>query len=139
MSSHFQLNARSDGQYTFRLKTGNHEVPLTSQPYGSRQAARRGIEKVPRNSRIATRFVRMIENEGACHFVLVSDVGQTVGTSEIYFTHAALDDGIQSVMIHGATDVIKEPTTHIAQMMPACAAMRSSAAHERFLTEDEPQ
>jgi uncharacterized protein YegP (UPF0339 family) len=111
MSSYFQLSARPDGQFMFHLKTGNHEVLLRSQPYRSRQAARGGIESVRRNARLASRFVRMIEDESACYFVVLSDIGQIVGTSETYSSRTALEAGVKSVMTHGATTVIREPNT----------------------------
>jgi uncharacterized protein len=112
MSSYFLLSACSDGQFMFHLKTGNHEVLLRSQPYRSKQAARGGIESVRRNSRLASRFVRMVEDESACYFVVLSDVGQIVGTSEKYASRAALEAGLISVMTHGATTVIREPSTN---------------------------
>jgi len=111
MSSYFQLSACSDGQFMFHLKTGNHEVLLRSQPYRSKQAARGGIESVRRNSRLASRFVRMVEDESACYFVVLSDIGQIVGTSEQYSSRAALEAGLKSVMTYAATTVIKEPST----------------------------
>jgi uncharacterized protein YegP (UPF0339 family) len=94
----------------FHLKTGTHEVLLRSQPYRSKQAARGGIESVRRNSRLASRFVRMVEDESACYFVVLSDIGQIVGTSEQYSSRAALEAGLKSVMTYAATTVIKEST-----------------------------
>jgi uncharacterized protein len=112
MSSYFQLCACSDGQFMFYLKTRNHEVLLRSQPYRSKQAARGGIESVRRNSRLASRFVRMVEDESACYFVVLSDIGQIVGTSEKYSSRAALEAGFASVMTHGSTTVIKDPAAN---------------------------
>jgi uncharacterized protein YegP (UPF0339 family) len=108
MAAYFQLSARTDGQLVFQLKTGREQVLLTSPPFASKQAARLGIESVRSNSQRAARYVRMVEKENACYFVIVSEIGRIAGTSEIFPSRAALESGVRLVMIRGATTVIKE-------------------------------
>jgi uncharacterized protein len=109
MTGYFQLSANAEGHFMFRLTNSNHQVILTSPLYDSRQAARGGIESARKNSRLATRYVRKVKDESACSFMLLSDIGQIVGTSGMYLSRDALEDGIKQVMAIGATTVIKGP------------------------------
>lgn len=108
MAAYFQLSARADGQFVFLLKNGREQVLLTSPTFASRQAARLGIESVRSNSQRAARYVRMVEKENVCYFVIVSEIGQIAGTSEKFQSRAALESGIRLVMSRGATTVIKD-------------------------------
>lgn len=109
MAGFYQLRACADGQFIFHLMIGSHGALLTSPSFPTMQAARGGIESARKNSRLAARFVRLVENESACHFVVLSDIGQVVATSKTFSSRAALEEGLKLAMTYGATTVIRQP------------------------------
>lgn len=108
MTGYFQISQTMNGQLTFNLKAGNHEVILTSSRlFGSVLAARGAIEMVRRNSRVEARFVRKVSGNSSPYFVLAAEDGQILGKSEMYSSAAAMEKGIRSVMTNGSSTVFK--------------------------------
>lgn len=109
MASYFRIGTASNGQYSFNLKAGNHEVILTSRMYETMMAVRHAIELVRKNSSAAAQFERKIAKDSSPYFVLNDEDGQMIGRSEMYSSAAAMENGIKSVMANGSTTVIKGP------------------------------
>lgn len=101
MAGYYELKQASDGQYHFTLKTGNHEVILTSERYTTRSAAETGIESCRTNSHNEARYDRKRAKNGQLFFNLKAENGQVIGTSEMYSSEAARENGIQAVMTNG--------------------------------------
>ena len=98
MNGYYELKSTSAGKWMFNLKAGNHQVILTSQSYDSKQSATDGIESVRKNGAVAASFEKKVAASGAPYFVLKSSNGQVIGTSEMYQSDAARDNGIASVI-----------------------------------------
>lgn len=108
MAGYFALRTTESGGFMFTLRAANHQVILCSQLYASRQSALDGIQSVRTNSQIAARFERKRAKDDSPYFVLNAANGQGVGTSEMYSSNTAMENGIRSVMANGAADVIKD-------------------------------
>lgn len=109
MAGYFELKA-SGTQYMFNLKSGNHEVILTSERYTSKQGAQGGIASVKTNSPHDSRYQRKVATNGSPFFVLVAANGETLGRSELYSSTSAMENGISSVKANAPTAPTKDLT-----------------------------
>ncbi|MCK0744113.1 YegP family protein [Chromohalobacter nigrandesensis] len=101
MAGYYELKQATDGQYHFTLKAGNHEVILSSERYTTRGAAENGIESCRTNSGNDDRYDRKESKSGQPFFNLKAANGQVIGTSEMYSSDAARENGIESVKTNG--------------------------------------
>jgi len=102
--------SRSGTQYRFVLKAGNNETILTSELYAAKQGALGGIESVRRNSPDDARYERKNASNGAPMFNLKAGNGETIGSSELYSSTSARENGIQSVMKNGPEAPVDDQT-----------------------------
>lgn len=96
MSGYFVLK-HNGTQYSFNLKAGNHETILTSGRYSTKAAAQNGIASVQKNAPHDERYKRLTAKDNSPYFNLVAANGEIIGTSEMYSSTAARDNGINSV------------------------------------------
>ncbi|HLO99238.1 MAG TPA: YegP family protein [Fimbriimonas sp.] len=97
----YSLKKAKDDSYFFHLKAGNGQTILSSEMYTTKAAAENGIESVRTNSAIAERFEKKESKGGDPYFVLKAGNHQVIGTSEMYSSDAACQNGIESVMENG--------------------------------------
>lgn len=109
MAGYYVLK-RSGTQFMFNLKAGNHETILTSERYTTKQAAEGGIASVKTNSPIDARYLRKMSTSNQPYFVLTASNGQTLGTSEMYSSSAAMENGIASCKTNGPSASTKDET-----------------------------
>jgi hypothetical protein len=93
----FKLQKSSDGQYYFNLLAGNGEVLLTSERYTQRSSALGGIAAVKDNAANDARYDRRTSSSGQAYFVLRAGNNEVLGTSEMYSSATALENGIAAV------------------------------------------
>ncbi|AXV67652.1 YegP family protein [Alteromonas sp. McT4-15] len=110
MAGYFELSKSSDGQFRFVLKAGNHETILTSELYKTKAAAENGIESVQKNCGEAARYEKKVAANGKHHFNLKAANHQVIGSSQMYASEAACDNGIDSVKTNGKSTTIKDST-----------------------------
>ncbi len=110
MSGKFIISKRSNGDFQFNLKAGNNQVILASQGYGDQAGATNGVQSVRKNSADDARFERMTSSNGKQFFNLLAANGQVIGTSEMYESVAARDNGIKSVKAHAPDAALVEET-----------------------------
>lgn len=108
MTGYYELKRSGDTGYMFNLKAGNHETILTSQIYTAKNGAQDGIASVQANSPLDEKFERKVAKDGSAYFVLTATNGEAIGTSEMYSSPSARDEGIKSVSANGRTTMIKE-------------------------------
>jgi len=108
MNGYYELKQGTSGKWMFNLKAGNHEVILTSQSYESKSSAEAGIASVQKNGVCEGSFEKKNSTGGQPYFSLRSSNGQIIGTSEMYNSEAARDNGIASVIKNAASEKIKE-------------------------------
>ena len=93
----FVVTQRANGDFQFNLKAGNGQVILSSQGYAAKPSCLNGIESVRKNSQDDARFERKVSSNGKPFFNLNATNGQIIGSSEMYESEAARDNGIESV------------------------------------------
>lgn len=96
MASAFVLTKNT--QYHFNLRANNNEIILTSERYETKIGALNGIDSVRTNAPNTGRYVKKTASNGSPFFVLTATNGEIIGTSEMYSTTAARDNGIAAVM-----------------------------------------
>ena len=109
MNGYYELK-RSGDQYMFNLKAGNHEIILTSQRYTTKATAEQGIASIQKNSPDDARFERKTASNGSPYFTLTATNGQIIGSSEMYSSVSARDNGIASVKTNGPSTTVKDIT-----------------------------
>lgn len=110
MAAKFDLLDSSDGQYYFNLKAANGKIILTSERYTTKASANTGIESVRSNSSDDRRYDRRVSRAGEPYFVLKARNGEPIGTSEMYTSRGAMNNGITSVTTNGPTAWVDDKT-----------------------------
>jgi uncharacterized protein YegP (UPF0339 family) len=93
----FVITKRTNGEFQFNLKAGNGQTILTSEGYSTKAACMNGIESVKINSQDDSRFNKKDSSNGKPYFNLKASNDQIIGSSEIYESNSARDNGIASV------------------------------------------
>lgn len=93
----FVITKRTNGEYQFNLKAGNGQVILTSEGYAAKSSCENGIESVKKNAQDESKFEKKTSANGKYYFSLKATNGQIIGSSEMYESAAARDNGIESV------------------------------------------
>lgn len=93
----FVLFKGSNNQYYFRLKAKNGEIILKSEGYLSKSSAINGIESVKKHAPHDQYYERKTASNGQYYFNLKAANHEIIGTSEMYTTQSARDNGIDSV------------------------------------------
>jgi len=92
----FVIKSRDD-QFHFHLLASNGEIILVSQMYASLGAAENGIASVKVNAPIEERYERRRSRQEEPYFVLKAPNGEIIGTSEMYASGAAMENGMAAV------------------------------------------
>ena len=98
MAGKFEIYKDKRGEFRFRLKAGNGENILASEGYADKGGCLNGVESVKKNSDLLARFEKKTSSSGNPYFVLKAGNHQVIGTSEMYSSDDACDNGIKSVM-----------------------------------------
>ena len=93
----FVITKRANGEYQFNLKAGNGQVILGSEGYTTKSACENGIDSVKKNAPDDDRYDRKESSTGKPYFNLKAGNGQIIGSSEMYESVAARENGIESV------------------------------------------
>jgi uncharacterized protein YegP (UPF0339 family) len=95
----FEIYESESGKYYFRLKASNGQVILSSQGYTTKANAINGTASVAKNAVSKDNFEVKTAADGSPFFNLLSAAnGQVIGSSEMYSSKAAMENGIESVM-----------------------------------------
>lgn len=109
MAGHFEIEARSDGQFMFGLKVGNETI-LKSEAYTTKASAENGIESVKKNSPEDARYRRTETPDGQFRFALDAANGQAIGASEYYGSAVERDEAIEFLKKNAADAEVKDLT-----------------------------
>ncbi|KIA97520.1 hypothetical protein OA93_13395 [Flavobacterium sp. KMS] len=107
----FVITKRTNGEFQFNLKAGNGQTILASEGYSAKAGCLNGIESVKTNSQDDSKFDRKTSTNGKPYFNLKATNGQIIGTSEMYESVAARDNGIESVKTNAPTATIDDQTS----------------------------
>lgn len=104
----FVISKRTNGEFQFNLKADNNQVILTSEGYTTRAACDNGIESVRKNATDDARYERKRSTNDKYYFNLKATNGQVIGTSEMYESSAAMENGIASVSKNAPNATVEE-------------------------------
>jgi uncharacterized protein YegP (UPF0339 family) len=104
------LLKRSGSQFMWNLKAENGEPILTSERYTTRESANTGIASCKVNSPIDARYERKTSTSGQPYFVLRAANNEIIGTSEMYSSTGAREQGIASCKANGPTAKVVDAT-----------------------------
>lgn len=107
----FVITKRTNGEFQFNLKANNGQTILASEGYSAKAGCLNGIESVKTNSQDDSKFARETAKNGKPYFNLKATNGQIIGTSEMYESVAARDNGIESVKNNAPTATTDDQTT----------------------------
>lgn len=93
----FEIKTDKSGQFRFNLKAGNGQVILSSEAYTTKSACENGIDSVKTNSQDDNRYERKTAKDGSPYFNLKASNGQVIGSSEMYSSASAMENGVASV------------------------------------------
>lgn len=106
----FEITTRTNGEFQFNLKASNGQIILTSEGYTSKASCTNGIESVRTNSQVDARFDRLTAKDDSPYFNLKAVNGQIIGSSQMYKSEAARDNGIASVTTNAPEASIDDQT-----------------------------
>ena len=106
----FIISARTNGEYQFNLKASNGQVILTSQGYSLKSSCINGIDSVKTNAADLSKFESKMSTNEKYFFNLKAANGQIIGSSQMYTTEAARDNGIQSVHTNAPMATVEDET-----------------------------
>lgn len=104
----FVIRTRKNGEFQFDLKAGNGQVILTSEGYTTKSACENGIDSVKKNAQDDSKFDKKVSASGKPFFNLKAGNGQIIGSSEMYESEVARDNGIESVKKNAPSATIEE-------------------------------
>lgn len=93
----FVITKRSNGEFQFNLKAGNGQTILASEGYATKASCENGIQSVKKNAADDANYDKKTSSNGKYFFNLKAGNGQIIGSSEMYESAAARDNGIESV------------------------------------------
>jgi uncharacterized protein YegP (UPF0339 family) len=108
MAAIFELKQTKGGKFAFNLKATNGQVILTSQQYKQKTSAQNGIESVRKSAADDANFERSTSSSSQPYFVLKAANGQIIGTSEMYSSDSAMENGIRSVKKNAPSALIDD-------------------------------
>jgi len=106
----FVITKRTNGDFQFNLKAGNGQTILSSEGYATKAGATGGIESVRTNSQDDNRYERKESSNGKYYFNLKASNGQIIGSSEMYESNSARENGIDSVTKNAPDATIDDQT-----------------------------
>ena len=110
MAAKFDLKKGSDDQFFFHLKAANGEIILSSERYKGKSGAENGIGSVKKNAPLDERYDRLESKGGKPYFVLKAGNHEIIGTSEMYSSTSARDNGIESVKTNAPGAAVNDMT-----------------------------
>ena len=106
----FELFKGKDEQFYFRLRADNGEPILASESYKQRAGAENGIQSVRENAPNDSRFTRDTAANGQFFFTLLAGNNEVIGTSEMYSSEAARENGIAAVKAGAPNATLEDQT-----------------------------
>lgn len=105
----YQITRTSNGQFRWVLRASNGDKLLTSETYTTKQNCLNGVA----SSKVSVsdnNFSKLTSLSGLPYFNQIANNYQVLGTSEMYSSTTARDNGIDSVKRNAPTATIEDLT-----------------------------
>ncbi|MCC6546834.1 YegP family protein [Candidatus Sumerlaeota bacterium] len=106
----YHVSKSKHDQYFWNLRAGNGEKILQSEMYKEKQGALAGIESCKKSSADAKNYEKLVSKKEEPYFVLRAGNNEVIGTSEMYSSVQARDNGIESCIKNGPGADTKDDT-----------------------------
>lgn len=106
----FEIYTDKRGEFRFRLKAGNGQTILASEGYKAKSGCNNGIESVKKNASDDSKYARLESKSGSPYFNLKAGNSQVIGTSEMYSSASAMENGIKSVKTNAPEAKVEDLT-----------------------------
>ena len=110
MSLNFEIYKDLLGQFRFRLKASNGETLLASEGHPHKRSAEAAIASAKKNATGDAFYERTASSGKGCCFVLRGTNYEVIGTSEMYGSALARDEGIEAVKAAVSTATVVNDT-----------------------------
>jgi uncharacterized protein YegP (UPF0339 family) len=110
MTAKYLLHPAGASQFHWDLKAGNSQTILSSQMYAAKAGAETGIQSCRTHSADELRYERLTSKASEPYFVLKAGNGEIIGTSQMYSSDAARDQGIASCRENGPSATTQDDT-----------------------------
>lgn len=107
-TAEFLIHPTSDYQFRFVLRAANREIVLTSETYTTKANAKNGIEAVRTAARTDVNFDKRTSTAQEPYFVLIAANHEVLGTSEMYSSSSARDEGIAACQRAARDAVVRQ-------------------------------
>ncbi|UNY98326.1 YegP family protein [Zhouia spongiae] len=104
----FVIKTDKREEYRFNLKAGNGQVILASEGYKAKSGCTNGIESVRKHAPEDKYYERLEAKDGSPYFNLKASNGQVIGTSEMYSSDSAMENGIASVKTNAPSATVED-------------------------------
>jgi uncharacterized protein YegP (UPF0339 family) len=104
----YEIKTDKAGKFRFNLKAANGQIILSSEAYSDKSGALGGIASVQKYGPDSGNYDKKISSSGQPYFSLKAGNGQVIGSSEMYSSDAARDNGIASVQKNSPSTDIQE-------------------------------
>jgi len=106
----FEIYKDNAGEFRFRLKAGNGQNILASEGYAAKGGCTNGIESVKKNAPDDSKYERLESKGGSPYFNIKAGNNQVIGTSQMYSSTSAMENGIESVKTNAPSAEIEDLT-----------------------------
>ncbi len=107
MAAKYEVKATKAG-FNFNLKAPNGKYVLTSETYGEKRAALKGVESVRKQSADAKAYELRRSKKNEPYFVLLARNKEIIGKSEMYKTLKGCRNGMASCLKFGPAARVEE-------------------------------
>lgn len=106
----FEIYKDNSGEFRFRLKASNGQNILASEGYSAKSGCNNGIDSVKKNAPDDSKYERLESKGGSPYFNLKAGNNQVIGTSQMYSSVSAMENGIESVKTNAPSATIDDLT-----------------------------
>ncbi|MBD0833802.1 YegP family protein [Aestuariibaculum sediminum] len=106
----FEIYKDNGGEFRFRLKASNGQNILASEGYAAKSGCTNGIESVKKNAPDDSKYERLESKGGSPYFNLKAGNNQVIGTSQMYSSTSAMENGIESVKTNAPSAEVEDLT-----------------------------
>ena len=106
----FEIYKDNSGEFRFRLKASNGQNILASEGYAAKGGCTNGIESVKKNASDDSRYERLESKNGSPYFNIKAGNNQVIGTSQMYSSVSAMENGIESVKTNAPSAEVEDLT-----------------------------
>jgi len=106
----FEIYKDNSGEFRFRLKASNGQNILASEGYAAKSGCTNGIESVKKNAPDDSKYERLESKNGSPYFNIKAGNNQVIGTSQMYSSVSAMENGIESVKTNAPSAGVEDLT-----------------------------